>query len=139
MKKEIFKDKNSLKNAIDGFFDDRLDTSRAMMEQLIARNLLYYIGEQYLEYLPSSGQFRRRLESPFMPTPVSNEIREYVRSIVAMLMNQKMVPRVWPNTDEKEDVQAADAGQALLVSLDQQNNGKFLYEKEKLIIQMCIS
>jgi len=54
-----------------------LDTSRAMMEQLIARNLLYYIGEQYLEYLPSSGQFRRRLESPFMPTPVSNEIREY--------------------------------------------------------------
>lgn len=139
MKKEIFKDKNSLKNAIDGFFDDRLDTSRAMMEQLIARNLLYYIGEQYLEYLPSSGQFRRRLESPFMPTPVSNEIREYVRSIVAMLMNQKMVPRVWPNTDEKEDIQAADAGQALLVSLDQQNNGKFLDEKEKLIIQMCIS
>jgi len=31
MKKEIFKDNDSLKNAIDGFFDDRLDTSRAMM------------------------------------------------------------------------------------------------------------
>ena len=49
MKKEIFESKDSLKNAIDGFFDDRLDTSRAMMEQVIARNLLYMVGEQYLE------------------------------------------------------------------------------------------
>jgi len=139
MKKEIFKDKDSLKLAIDGFFDDRLDTSRQMMEQIISRNLLYYIGEQYLEFVPSSGQFRRRMASSFLPTPVSNEVREYVRSVVAMLMNQKMVPRVWPNTDEKEDIQAADAGQALLVSLDQAHDGRFFDEKEKLAILLCIA
>jgi hypothetical protein len=139
MNKDIFKDKDSLKMAIDGFFDDRMDVSRSMMEQVIARNILYYIGEQYLEYLPTNGQFRRRAENIFVPTPVSNEIREYVRSIVSLLMNQKMVPRVWPNTDEKEDIQAADAGQMLLVSLDQQNEGRFFDEKEKLIIQMCLS
>ena len=139
MKKEIFKDKDSLKLAIDGFFDDRLDTSRQMMEQIISRNILYYIGEQYLEFVPSSGQFRRRMASSFLPTPVSNEVREYVRSVVAMLMNQKMVPRVWPNTDEKEDVQAADAGQMLLVALDQAHDARFLDEKEKLVILLCIA
>ena len=139
MNKDIFKDNNTLKAAIDSFFDDRLDVSRTMLEQVIARNILYYCGEQYLEFLPTNGQFRRRAENVFVPTPVSNEIREYVRSVVAMLMNQKMVPRIWPNTDEKEDVQAADAGQMLLVSLDQQKDGKFQDEKEKLIIQMCLS
>ena len=138
MRKEIFKDKDSLKLAIDGFFDDRLDTSRQMMEQIIARNLLYYIGEQYLEYVVSSGQFRRRT-LPFIPTPVTNEIREYVRSVKAMLMNQKMIPRVWPNTNEKEDIQAGDAGQALLVSLDQAHDGRFFDEKEKLVIMICIA
>ena len=139
MNKDIFESKDSLKRAIDGFFDDRLDTSRQMMEQIIARNILYYIGEQYLEYVPSSGQFRRRIASAYLPTPVSNEIREYVRSVVAMLMNQKMVPRVWPNTDEKEDIQAGDAGQALLVSLDQAKDGEFFDEKEKLAILICIA
>ena len=109
------------------------------MEQIISRNILYYIGEQYLEFVPSSGQFRRRMASSFLPTPVSNEVREYVRSVVAMLMNQKMVPRVWPNTDEKEDVQAADAGQMLLVALDQAHDARFLDEKEKLVILLCIA
>ena len=139
MKKEIFKDKDKLKRTIDTFFDDRLDTTRTMIEQIISRNLLYYLGEQYLEYLPSTGQFRRRMQSTYLPTPVSNEIREYVRSIKAMLMNQKMVPRVWPNTDEKEDVQASDAGQNLLVSMDQNQDARFFDEKEKLCILLCLS
>jgi hypothetical protein len=139
MKKEIFKDKDSLKIFIDKCFDDRLDTTRMMIEQIISRNILYYIGEQYLEYLPSTGQFRRRTGTAFLPTPVSNLIREFVRSVVAMLMNQKMSPRVWPNTNEKEDVQASDAGQALLVSLDQANDACFFDEKEKLAIMICLS
>lgn len=139
MKKEIFKDDASLGQAIEGFFDDRLDVSRFMIEQIISRNLLYYMGEQYLEYLPSTRQFRRRAVSQFTPTPVSNEIREYVRSVKASLLNQKMSPRVWPNTDEREDIQGADAGQNLLVSMDQAYDGLFLDEKEKLCIMLAIS
>jgi hypothetical protein len=139
MKKEIFKDENSLKKFIDDCFDDTLDPTRLMIEQIISRNILYYLGEQYIKYLPTTGQFRRRTSSTLVPTPVSNEIREYVRSVKAMLMNQKMVPRVWPNTNEKEDIQAADAGQNLLVSMDQGQDGIFFDEKEKLIILLCIS
>lgn len=139
MKKEIFKDNNSLQLAIDGYFDDHLDTSRQMLERIINRNLLYYCGEQWLEFMPSSGQFRRRSTTPFVPTPVSNEIREFVRSVKSSLMNQKMVPRVWPNTNEKEDIQASEAAEQLSITLDQANDGEFFDEKEKLTIQLCIS
>lgn len=139
MKKEIFKDERTLLNAIDGFFGDQVDVTRIINERIIFRNLLYYIGEQYLEFVRSSGTFRRRTTPDFIPTPVSNEVREYVRSVKAMLMNQKMVPRVWPNTNEKEDVQASDLGETLLTWLDQSNDGQFFDEKEKLCIWLCLS
>jgi hypothetical protein len=139
MNKEIFKNNDSLLNAISTFFDDTMDTTRVINERILWRNLLYYCGEQYLEFMRSSGSFRRRNISPNTPTPVSNEIREYVRSIKAMLMNQKMIPRVWPNTNEKEDELASDTGQNVLIWMDQDHDGAFFDEKEKLIIWLCLS
>ena len=139
MKKSIFESKTSLQTAIDGFFDDRLDMFRTMNEQIIWRNLLYYEGEQYIEFLRSTRSFRRRAIPDLVPTPVSNEIREYVRSVKAMLMNQKMIPRVWPNTNEKEDIQAAELGEQLSVNLDAANDGDFFEEKEALCIWLPIA
>jgi hypothetical protein len=139
MKKEIFESKESLQKAVDGFFDDRLDMFRSMNEQIIFRNLLYYEGEQYIEFLRSTQSFRRRTIPDLVPTPVSNEIREYVRSIKAMLMNQKMVPRVWPSTNEKEDIQAAELGEELSVYLDSANDSLFFDEKEILCIWLPLS
>ena len=139
MDKSIFKDNESLAKAIDGFFDDTLDTTRQINERIIWRNLLYYTGEMYLEFMRSSGTFRKRTISNFVPTPVSNKIREFVRSVKAMLMNQKMVPRVWPNTNEKEDSDAADLGQNFLTWLDNSQDGLFFDEKEKICIWLCLS
>jgi hypothetical protein len=139
MKRSIFDTEASLQKAIDGFFDDRLDMFRSMNEQIIFRNLLYYEGEQYIEFLRSTQSFRRRDIPDMVPTPVSNEIREYVRSIKAMLMNQKMVPRVWPSTNEKEDIQAAELGEQLSIYLDNSNDASFFDEKELLCIWLPIS
>jgi hypothetical protein len=139
MKRSIFETEASLQKAIDGFFDDRLDLFRLMNEQVIFRNLLYYEGEQYIEFLKSTRSFRQRVIPDLVPTPVSNEIREYVRSVKAMLMNQKMVPRVWPNTTEKEDIQAAELGEQLSVYLDYADDASFFEEKEKLCIWLPIS
>lgn len=137
--KDIFESEGVLLKTIDSFFDDQLDTSRLINEQILWRNLLYYVGEQYVEYLKSSKSFRRRTVPDFVPTPVSNDIREFVRSMKSMLMNQKMVPRVWPNTNEKEDIQAADLGENLLTWMDQNNDGSFFDEKEKNCIWLCLS
>ena len=139
MKKEIFRNDESLRIAIDSFFDDQLDAFRIMNENIIFRNLLYYEGEQYIEFLKSTRSFRRRPIPELVPTPVSNDIREYVRSIKAMLMNQKTIPRVWPNSNDKEDEQAADVGQNLIQSLNNDNDGEFFDETEKLCIWIPIS
>ncbi len=139
MKKDIFKSEGDLNRWVDESFGDQLDVFRLMNEQIIWRNLLYYTGEQYIQFMPSTRSFKRRMMPEFIPTPVSNEIREYVRSIKSMLMNQKMIPRVWPNTNEKEDIQAADLGENLLTWMDQAHDGSFFDEKEKICIWLCIS
>jgi hypothetical protein len=139
MDKSIFESKESLVIAIDGFFSDQMDTTRQMIERVVWRNLLYYTGEMYVEFMRSSGSFRRRSTPDFTPTPVDNKIREFVRSIKAMLMNQKMVPRVWPNTNEREDNEAADLGQGFLTWLDNSQDGRFFDEKEKACIWLCLS
>ncbi len=137
--KNIFENEGTLLKAVDSFFDDQLDSSRLINEQILWRNLLYYIGEQYIEFLRSTKSFRRRVVPDFIPTPVSNDIRECVRSVKSMLMNQKMVPRVWPNTNEKEDIQAADLGENLLTWMDNANDASFFDEKEKNAIWLCLS
>lgn len=139
MKTDIFTSDQTILSAVDKMFDDRLDTFRLMNEQIIWRNLLYYEGEQYIEFLRSTKSFRRRSIPDYVPTPVSNEIREYVRAVKAMLLNQKMFIRVWPNTNEKEDEQGAAAGQNLLTWLDGSNDAAFFDEKEKLTIWLPIS
>ena len=140
MKKEIFENNEILLHAIDyEFFGEHMDTARIINERVIWRNLLYYAGEQYIEFMRSTGSFRKRNVSEFTPTPVSNEIREYVRSIKALLMNQKLVPRVWPNTNEKEDELASDLGQNVLTWMDQSHDQQFFDEKEKCIIWLCLS
>ena len=139
MKKAIFETTESLLQGINEFFEETADTARIINETILWRNLLYYSGEQYIEYVKSSASFRRRNVNAFTPTPVSNEIREYVRSIKAMLMNQELVPRVWPNTSEKEDEQASELGQNLLTWMDQSKDQAFFDEKEKCIIWLCLS
>ena len=136
---EIFKDDNSIQQFFDKVFDNHLDIVRSMNEQLIWRNLLYMVGEQYLEYLRSSKSFRRRQIPDYVPTPVSNEIREFVRSINAFLSNQKNIPRVWPNTNEREDKEAADLGEFLLTWMDQSKDGDFFDEMERVRIWLCVS
>lgn len=134
---DIFKKINSTTDAelvsgINELFDtSQIDYTRAMLERIWWRNLLYYLGEQYVEYVKSLQTFRRRIMPDYVPTPVSNEIREYVRSVKAFLLGQKMVVKVAPNTTEREDVKGAGLGELLLQNLDTFNDGEFLDEKEK--------
>ena len=127
------KDDKELIHGINQLFDiAQSDYTRAMQERIWYRNILYYLGEQYIEFLKSSQTFRRRILPDYVPTPVSNEIREYVRSIKAMLLQQKMVITVAPNTTEREDQKAAELGGHLLEWMDSVNDGEFLDEKDKL-------
>jgi hypothetical protein len=136
---EIFKDDKSVQAFFDKVFSNTTDVTRVLNERVIWRNIAYYTGEQWIEYLPSSSTFRARRFPSYVPTPVSNEIREFVRSTKSLLMNQKMVPRIWPNTNEREDKEAADLGENLLTWMDQSQDGDFFDEVEKVCIWLCLS
>ena len=71
-------------------FNDQLDPSRKVLERVWYRNILYYIGEQYLEWIISRATFRRKKRnSKEEPTPVSNIIRDYVKSMRSLIINKK--------------------------------------------------
>jgi hypothetical protein len=124
-------------SAVNDVFDtSQRDYTRMIMERIWYRNLLYYLGEQYIEYVKSTQSFKRRILPDYIPTPVSNKIKDYVRSVKAMLLNQRLIPKIAPNTQEKEDIEAAELGEGLLEWLDTINDEEFEDEKEKLAIAL---
>lgn len=134
---EILKKKSddaAIVNFVNEAFNDFDDYSKQIREREWWRNILYYIGEQWLEYVRSSASFRRRRLPNFIPTPVSNEIRSYIASIKSILLNQKLIPKIFPNTDELEDWDAAKIGEKLLVWMDTINDNEIAEEKEKCVI-----
>ena len=61
------------------------DITRRVLDRTMFRNLLYYLGEQWLDWFESTSTFGRRYEiNPGVPTPVSNIIRDTVKSMKAL-------------------------------------------------------
>jgi len=138
---DLFKkgtEKAQIITAVDEAFNIEGDMTRQMMERGWWRNLLFFCGEQWIEWYKGASTFRKR--TPLTPSaaPVSNEIRDFVRAVKAQLMNQKLVPRVSPNTNEYLDKMAAELGSNLLIWMDSLNEGEIEDEKEKLITCMCL-
>jgi hypothetical protein len=133
-------DKNQLVTYINTLFDnDEMDYSRKVYDRIIERNLLFYLGEQWIEFSRALGTFKRRNTPQYAPTPVSNEIRDFVRTMRSLLMSQKLIPKILPNTNELEDESAAILGEQLLIWMDNANDGEFLDEKEKVADWMVIA
>jgi len=128
---------NDVLMGVNELFDvSQRDYTRTMMERIWFRNVLYYNGEQYLEYVKSTQTFRRRILPDYIPTPVSNEIREYCRAIKGMMLNQKLVVKVAPNSTDKEDIKAAELAEILLQWMDLCNEGEFQDEKERVALSL---
>lgn len=126
-------------DVVNDLFDEHLNPVRQIMERIWFRNILYYLGEQWINWLVSLNTFRRKPSHPFIPTPVSNIIRDYIRSMKAMILNKRMSTRVWPNSTEEEDRQAAELAENLLNWMDTENDGEFLDEKEKVTLWMGLT
>jgi len=101
------------------FREPGIDRIRFMLETVWMRNILYYMGEQWLSWLESRLAFTRRYEfNTSVPTPVSNFIRDYVRSMKALTLGKRFVTRVWPESEELEDKDAAELAEFLLRHID---------------------
>jgi len=124
-------DKKPIEKIIEEIFDDNLNPYRKIMERIWFRNILYYLGEQWIDWIISLNAFKRKPIHPFIPTPVSNIIRDYAKSMKALILNKEFAVRVWPNSNEQKDREAAMAGENLLNWMDADNDEEFEDEKEK--------
>lgn len=117
----------------DVFRDPVRDPMRHMLEITWFRNLLYYAGEQWLDWYSQSASFGYRYPlGSKIPTPVSNIIKDYVRSMKALTLNKRYILRVWPNSEEFKDKEAADLGEGLLRWLDSLNDYEIEEVKEDI-------
>ena len=124
---------SDLVSKVNYLFDrDEQDYSRKIIDRIIFRNILYFCNEQWIEFARTLGTFRRRQLPPYVPTPVSNEIRDFVRTIRSLLLSQKLIPKIFPNTNELEDESAAVLGEQLLNWMDISNDGEFQDEKDNV-------
>jgi hypothetical protein len=138
------KDKTMYGRPIETFITDVfnpgvVDASRQILEREWFRNILFYMGEQYIEWYQSANTFRRSNKiSPFTPTPVSNILRDYVRSMKALILNKEYSIKIYPNSNSMEDRESARLGENLLRSMDLDYDEEFLDERDKVALWMII-
>lgn len=139
-KKEIDKlEDGYVIKTVDDFFNCDQDISMQMLERIWFRNILYYMGEQWMDWSVKENIFRRVIRTLSLPTPVSNIIRDYVRSMKALILNKDFVISVWPNSEDQGDVDAAKMGEMVLRHMDTANDEEFLDEKEKVAMWTVIA
>jgi hypothetical protein len=122
----------------DKLFDRQQNLTQAILERIWFRNILYYIGEQWFQWARGSQEFRPLLPSTYVPTPVSNMIRDYVRAMKSLILNKDFKVTIWPNSNDQEDMEAAEMGESFLRWLESDNDEVYLDEKEKTVIWMVL-
>jgi len=101
-------------------FNQRIN-SRASLERTWYRNILYYMGEQWIRWSKSQKGFvpqYRGGKRKRQPTPVDNVIRDHVRSIKAMILNKDFDITVWPNSNDRDDRNASKLGEDILADIN---------------------
>jgi len=128
----------SANEIVDKLFNDHLDASIQIQERIWERNLLYSMGEQQLDWQRSAGMFQRRGKAKTKPTPTDNIIRDYLRSMKAMILNKEYGIRVWPNSNNLNDREAAELGGDVLRHMDTMDDDEFDVIKNWLAHQMVL-
>lgn len=115
-------------------FNDQRNVMVQILERTWFRNILYYMGEQWFEWARSQHTFRKIMPSPYLPTPVSNIIRDFVRSIKALILNKDYSIKVWPNSNDADDRDAAEMGEKFLRWMETRRDEEELDEREMTAI-----
>ena len=121
-------------------FDKNLDPARQMLERTWFLHILYYLGEQYIHWSKSRGTFTRRGGTDlYTPTPVTNALRDSVKSVKALFLNKDYDIRVWPNSNNLDDKKASELGGQFLKDLHTSIDNEFDEEKEKVLLWIFLA
>ena len=142
MPKTALPDDAQLQAFFNNVFKDLEEPHISVLERTWYRNILYYMGEQWLQWLdtPLGGTFGYRYGfNVGVPTPVSNIIRDYVKSIKALFLNKQYTAGVWPNSLDREDKDASEIGMDVLKWLDTRNESEIEDVKELLVMWIALT
>ena len=140
MAKQKLDDRLKAEAIMDGIFNHRrTNLTRQMLERIWIRNVLYESGEQWLQWLVEKNTFTKRYADKYVPTPVTNKIRDAVRSEKALILNKNYIPRIYPNSNAPLDVEASYIGELLLRDMDLRNDEEFREQKELVIHWMLLT
>ena len=139
-KQEAVDKENELSNMEATLFDTAAGTINAR-QRTWYRNILYYMGEQWIEWSKEKQRFEAtyQYEGKDDPQPVSNMILDYCRSIKALILNKDVVYKVWPNSEEPDDQQASLLGGMVLEDMDAKDGHAIKDEQEMTILWMTIA
>lgn len=88
--------------------------SRLALERVWYRNILFYLGVQWLDWDSRARSYTPIKAPKWFPQPVTNEIYPRVERLVAQFLKTRPVARVRPNTGEPADREAAKTAEQLL-------------------------
>ena len=137
-KAKIKMDDDKIKEIMRTDFEIENNMSMQILHRIWFRNILYYMGEQWFEWAKSELTFRRIMPNVHTPTPVSNMIRDFVRSMKALILNKDFVIKIWPNSNDQDDIEASEMGENFLRWLEASNDEVHLDEREIETIWMVI-
>lgn len=125
---------------IEEIFRQDFDSSQIVRERGWLRNILFYLGEQWVSWFEEVGTFGPRFAlNPNEPMPVSNIIRDHVRSMKALIINKKYAVRVWPNSEEQKDKDASELGAMVLKWLDSRRCNEVEDIKDFIALWVCVA
>src|SRR3990167_903329 len=125
---------DELRKEFDTIFTDKPDSSQKIREVSWFRNILFYLGEHWIAWYANQNTFGGRGMLINEPTPVANKIRDHVRSMKALILNKNFTPRIWPNSEEQKDKDAAKLGIRVLKWLDSLESNQTEDVKELIVL-----
>ncbi|MEJ5360146.1 MAG: hypothetical protein WHT06_15910 [Desulfobacterales bacterium] len=131
-------DEAKLRGIFDKLFSEQARALMQPLHRVWLRNILFYLGEQWFEWASGQHTFRRISATRYAPTPVSNMIRDYVRSMKSLILNKDFTVTIAPNSEDQEDRDAAEMGELFLRWLETANDEEHLDEREKIAIWMIL-
>ena len=132
------KDEQKLRQVFDSLFANQNQINLQILQRVWFRNVLYYLGEQWFEWVRGQNTFRRLMPNPYLPTPVANIIRDFVRSMKVLILNKDYTVSIWPNSNDQNDREAAEMGENFLRWLESYDDERHIDEKEKIAIFMLL-
>ena len=83
-------------------------TDRHIYERDWFRNVLYFLGIQWISYVPGSQRWYPKTLKKWIPRPVTNKFSSHASTMIQIMTAKPPLASARPSTDNPDDIAAAD-------------------------------